>query len=49
MARAAESLLDLPSALNNHGYSRMELVSFHLPSRDSVYLGELRDQLATVA
>jgi sugar phosphate isomerase/epimerase len=43
----SESLLDLPSALNNHGYGRMELVSFHLPSRDAVYLGELRDQLAT--
>lgn len=42
-----ESLLDLPSALNNHGYGRMELVSFHLPSRDPIYLAELRDQLAT--
>jgi sugar phosphate isomerase/epimerase len=42
-----ESLLDLPSALNNHGYKRMELVSFHLPSRDPVYLGELREQLTT--
>jgi sugar phosphate isomerase/epimerase len=42
-----ESLLDLPSALANHGYHRMELVSFHLPSRDPVYLGELRDQLRT--
>ncbi len=40
------SLLDLPSALANHGYRRMELVSFHLPSRDPVYLDELRDQLA---
>ncbi len=40
-----ESLLDIPSALVNHGYSRMELVSFHLPCRDPVYLGELRDQL----
>jgi sugar phosphate isomerase/epimerase len=40
-----ESLLDLPSALANRGYGRMELVSFHLPSRDAVYLGELRDQL----
>lgn len=40
-----ESLLDIPSALVNHGYSRMELVSFHLPSRDPIYLGELRDQL----
>jgi sugar phosphate isomerase/epimerase len=43
----SESLLDLPSALNNHGYHRMELVSFHLPSRDPVYLGELRAQLST--
>jgi sugar phosphate isomerase/epimerase len=42
-----ESLLDLPSALANHGYHRMELVSFHLPSRDPLYLGELRDQLKT--
>ncbi|MEO6012698.1 MAG: TIM barrel protein [Devosia sp.] len=40
-----ESLLDLPSALANHGYHRMELVSFHLPSRDPLYLGELKDQL----
>jgi hypothetical protein len=43
----AETLLDLPSALRNHGYHRMELVSFHLPSRDPVYLGELKDQLKT--
>jgi sugar phosphate isomerase/epimerase len=42
-----ETLLDLPSALRNHGYHRMELVSFHLPSRDPVYLGELKDQLKT--
>jgi len=41
----SESLLDLPSALANHGYRRMELVSFHLPSHDPVYLAELRDQL----
>ena len=40
-----ESLLGLPSVLANHGYHRLELVSFHLRSRDSVYLGELRDQL----
>lgn len=40
-----ESLLDLPAALHNHGYQRMELVSFHLPSRDPTYLGELRSQL----
>jgi sugar phosphate isomerase/epimerase len=43
----SESLLDLPSALVNHGYRRMELVSFHLPSRDPVYLGELRAQMQT--
>jgi sugar phosphate isomerase/epimerase len=42
-----ESLLDLPSALANRGYRRMELVSFHLPSRDPIYLGELREQLRT--
>lgn len=41
----SELLLDLPSLLANHDYRRMELVSFHLPSRDPVYLGELRDQL----
>lgn len=40
-----ESLLGLPSVLANHGYQRLEIVSFHLRSRDPVYLGELRDQL----
>lgn len=40
-----ESLLGLPSVLANHGYHRLEMVSFHLRSRDPVYLGELRDQL----
>jgi len=40
-----ESLLGLPSVLANHGYHRLEIVSFHLRSRDSIYLGELRDQL----
>ena len=40
-----ESLLGLPSTLANHGYHRLEIVSFHLRSRDPVYLGELRDQL----
>lgn len=40
-----ESLLGLPSTLANHGYNRLEIVSFHLRSRDPVYLGELRDQL----
>ncbi|MBU1305151.1 MAG: TIM barrel protein [Alphaproteobacteria bacterium] len=40
-----ESLLGLPSVLANHGYHRLEIVSFHLRSRDKIYLGELRDQL----
>jgi sugar phosphate isomerase/epimerase len=40
-----EPLLDLPAALHNHGYHRMELVSFHLPSRDRIYVDELRDEL----
>jgi sugar phosphate isomerase/epimerase len=40
-----ESLLDLPAALHNHGYHRMELVSFHLPTRDPVYIDELKSQL----
>ncbi|MHA6689928.1 sugar phosphate isomerase/epimerase family protein [Devosia sp. A449] len=40
-----ESLLGLPSVLANHGYRRLEIVSFHLRSRDPVYLAELRDQL----
>ncbi|HEX4296519.1 MAG TPA: sugar phosphate isomerase/epimerase [Devosia sp.] len=40
-----EPLLDIPAALHNHGFHRMELVSFHLPSRDPVYLGELRAEL----
>lgn len=40
-----ESLLGIPSVLANHGYHRLEIVSFHLRSRDPVYLKELRDQL----
>lgn len=39
-----ESLLGLPSVLANHGYHRLEVVSFHMRSRDSIYLAELRDQ-----
>lgn len=41
----SESLLGLPSVLANHGYKRLEIVSFHLRSRDPIYLGELRNQL----
>lgn len=40
-----EPLLDLPAALHNHGYHRMELVSFHLPSRDRIYVDEFRAEL----
>ena len=40
-----ESLLGLPSVLANHGYHRLEIVSFHLRSRDPIYLAELKDQL----
>lgn len=40
-----ESLLGLPSVLANHGYHRLEIVSFHMRSRDPIYLAELRDQL----
>ncbi|WP_375450105.1 sugar phosphate isomerase/epimerase family protein [uncultured Devosia sp.] len=43
----SESLLDIPSAIANRGINRLELVSFHLPSHDPIYLGELRDALAT--
>ncbi|NGP17410.1 sugar phosphate isomerase/epimerase family protein [Devosia aurantiaca] len=42
-----ESLLGLLSVLANHGYHRLEIVSFHLRSRDPVYLAELRNQLDT--
>ena len=42
----SESLLGLPSVLANHGYHRVEIVSFHMRSRDSIYLAELKDQLA---
>lgn len=42
----SESLLGLPSVLANHGYNRVEIVSFHMRSRDSIYLAELKDQLA---
>jgi len=41
----SESLLGLPSVLANHGYHRVEIVSFHMRSRDSIYLAELKDQL----
>jgi sugar phosphate isomerase/epimerase len=36
-------LMDLPAALAAHGYGRVELCQFHIPSLDIVYLEELRD------
>jgi len=43
-----ESLLDIPSAIANRGIKRLEIVSFHIPSRDPIYLGELRAALDIV-
>lgn len=39
-------LLELPAALREHGYDTLQLVHFHLPSRDPAYLRELRSALA---
>jgi len=39
-------LLELPAALKAHGFDRMELCHFHLPSRDPGYLSEFRGALA---
>ena len=41
----ALSLLELPARLAALGFGRMELCHFHLPSRDPVYLAELRAAL----
>jgi sugar phosphate isomerase/epimerase len=35
-------LIDLPARVASHHIRRLELCSFHLPSRDKVYLDELR-------
>lgn len=39
---AGLSLLDLPAELERHGYSTLQLVHFHIPSRERSYLEELR-------
>jgi len=44
----SQSLLDIPSAIANHGINRLEICSFHIRSRDPIYLGELRDAMKTV-
>ena len=40
------ALLDLPAELKAHGYGAVQIVHFHLPSRDPAYLAQLRDALA---
>lgn len=44
----SQSLLDIPSALANHGIHRLEICSFHLRSREPVYLDELRHAMEMV-
>ena len=39
-------LFDLPAALREHGYARVELCHFHIASLDPVYLEELRSAFA---
>jgi Sugar phosphate isomerases/epimerases len=38
-------LIDLPRLLKSHWITRLEICSFHLPSRDAGYIAELRDAL----
>jgi sugar phosphate isomerase/epimerase len=38
-------LIDLPRLLKSHWITRLEICSFHLPSRDGGYIAELRDAL----
>lgn len=43
--KGALPLLELPAELARRGFDTMELCHFHLPSRDAVYLGELKSAL----
>lgn len=43
--RGTSTLLDLPAQLAARGIHVMEICHFHLPSRDTVYLDEVRDAL----
>ncbi|MBP2447654.1 sugar phosphate isomerase/epimerase family protein [Rhizobium leguminosarum] len=43
----AAALIDMPAALAARDVNRLEVCSFHLPSLDAGYLGELRGALAT--
>lgn len=40
-------LIDLPALVKSHWIERLEVCSFHLPSRDAGYLAEFRDALAS--
>ncbi|HEX8466129.1 MAG TPA: TIM barrel protein [Abditibacterium sp.] len=40
-----QKLLELPSQLKNFGIGTLEICHFHLPSRDDVFLAELRAEL----
>jgi hypothetical protein len=44
--RAQVDLLDLPAAFRENGIDRMEIVHFHIRSRDAAYLAELKASLA---
>ena len=41
-SKAALSLLELPDAVARRGFSCLQICHFHLPTRDAVYLDELR-------
>ena len=43
---AKVDLLDLPAQFRQNGFDIMEIVHFHVPSRDKAYLGELKASLA---
>ena len=43
---AKVDLLDLPAAFRDNGIDRMEIVHFHMRSRDPAYLAELKSTLA---
>lgn len=45
--RGAISLLDLPARIADFGIHTLEICHFHLPSRNSAYLDELRKALET--
>jgi sugar phosphate isomerase/epimerase len=40
------TLLDLPTAIREHGYTTLDLCHFHLPQTDDAYLDQLKGRLA---